>query len=131
MTDSNRKNRILFRGDNPASLRTLSRGAVREGAEIEPPVVTLPGFETLGAPLLAAADVARASLFRRSRMAITYTHPSAVPIPGTPATYRYLAGALGVDAAVASLRKCNRADCWGGADPRGDRHPRNPFPFRQ
>ena len=38
--------------------------------------------------------------------ALTYTHPSAVPVLGTPNTYRYLVGAAGVDATNADDALC-------------------------
>ena len=37
---------------------------------------------------------------------LTYTHPSAVPVLGTPNTYRYLVGAAGVDATNADDALC-------------------------
>ena len=44
--------------------------------------------------------------FHPDTRALTYTHPSAVPVLGTPNTYRYLVGAAGVDATNADDALC-------------------------
>ena len=102
----------LDRGRWRFRTRTVAPGGpcALRSAGISTPVAILPhaqggtaGLETYA--LIDFPDRHFLSFDPRTRR-LTYTHPSADPILGTPNTYRYLVGAPGVDAATADDALC-------------------------